>query len=78
MMAYFEENDEEQLTVHQLVCKMKEFLICESEVWSMVYVKKKVIEHFGGETVSAIIEGKSDIAICNTQEKSFRYSSRVL
>lgn len=60
-MEYFEANDEEQLTVSQLVKKMEEFLDEEAGAYSVVYMKKKVLEHFNNDIVIACVDGKADV-----------------
>ena len=68
-MAIFDENDEEQMTVSQLVEKMQEIMHVRgdsSEVYSTVYMKKRIVEHFGGDFLITSASGKADIVTHKT------------
>ena len=45
VVKYFEDNETKQITVPDLVDKMKE--LTEEDAYSTVYMKKKLLEHFG-------------------------------
>ncbi|CAH3022720.1 unnamed protein product, partial [Porites evermanni] len=56
---YLKENDDEQLTVNDLMNKMAEFN--DQEPYSARYMKEKLKEHFGENIVIASINGKADV-----------------
>lgn len=57
---YFEENDDEQLTVHDLVNKMSEFLT-DTEPFTAKWMKEKLMEHYGSDVHITSHAGKVDI-----------------
>ena len=61
-VQYFEQNDEEQLTIGDLVKKMREFLPAETEPYSTRHMKAKLKEHFSNNLIIAEINGKADVA----------------
>ena len=62
VVQYFEENDEEQLTIQCLAEKMEEFLAnSESEPYSTFHMKKRIIERYGEDVVIAEINGRADV-----------------
>jgi hypothetical protein len=63
-MNYLEENDDEQITISDLVLKMTE--ICNHEPYSTTYMKKRLIKHFGSAVVISEINGKSDVVTFKT------------
>ncbi|CAH3187344.1 unnamed protein product [Porites lobata] len=56
---YLKENDDEQITVNDLMNKMAEFN--DQEPYSARYMKEKLKEHFGENIVIASINGKADV-----------------
>ena len=46
---YLEENDDEQITVGELVLKMKEY--CGEDSYTHKYMKKRITEHFGNNVI---------------------------
>ena len=54
-----EENHNEQITVGELVSKMKE--ICGEESYSMKFMKKRVMEHFGDDVIITEINGRPNV-----------------
>ena len=52
---YLQDNDNEQITVIDLVNKMKE--ITNSEAYSPVHMKRKLTEHFGNDIIITDIQG---------------------
>ena len=56
---YLKENDDEQLTVNDLMNKTAEFN--DQEPYSARYMKEKLKEHFGENIVIASINGKADV-----------------
>ena len=61
-VQYFEQNDEEQLTIGDLVKKMREFLPAETEPYSTRHMKAKLKECFSNNLIIAEINGKADVA----------------
>eukprot|EP00794_Sanderia_malayensis_P013321 gene13321-14693_t len=62
VIQYFEENDEEQLTIQCLAEKMEEYLAnSESEPYSTFHIKKRLLERFGKDVVIAEINGRADV-----------------
>ena len=59
VVRYFEDNQNEQITVSDLVEKMKE-LTCE-DAYSTVYMKKKLIDHFGDSIIISELDGKANV-----------------
>ena len=60
-MNYFEDNDDERMSVQQLFKKMKEFLNGESEANSTVHMKQNLMDHFSDEIFISSVDGKADI-----------------
>ena len=62
MCTYFEENDEEQLTITYLSNKMKEYLHdSDSSAYGNQYLKSKLQKHYGDSVFLAEGEGLHDI-----------------
>ena len=62
MCHYFEENDEEQLTISSLGSKMKEYLQDkDSSPYGNQYLKFKLLEHYGDSLFMAECDGLHDI-----------------
>ena len=57
-MEYFVDNDDEQITVADLVEKMKEYC---SEPYTVRYMKDRVIKKFGTDVIITDINGKADV-----------------
>ena len=57
--AFLQENDDEQVTIGDLVLKMREY--CE-DPYSTKYMKKKLRNHFGNDLLITNINGKPDVA----------------
>lgn len=55
VVEYLETNDDEQITVSDLVAKMSEY--SNKEPYSFTYMKKKLLEYFGKSIVIAEING---------------------
>ncbi len=60
--AYLQDNDDEQITVSDLVLKTKEHC---GYAYSVKYMKKKIKEHFGNELLITNVNGKADVATFN-------------
>ena len=59
-MKYFEENDE-KLTIVDLVNKMGEFITNDQDPYSIRFMKTKMQQHFGEKLVIAELNGKADV-----------------
>ena len=67
VIAYFEGNDDEQTTVHDLIAKMREFLDDDCEPYGFTYMKAKLQERFGDEIVITELQGKMNVVtFCHT------------
>ena len=61
-MNYLQENDDEQLTISDLVRKMLEFLNDSSEnVYSNRYMKDKVENYFGENVIITNVNGRPNV-----------------
>ena len=61
-MEFFEQNDEEQLTVKDLVEKMADFLQeSKTSSYSAVYMKKRIKERFGEDAIFTELDGRTDV-----------------
>ena len=59
---FLEENDDEQITISDLISKMEAILDgSEYSAYSRVHMRSKLKEHFGDNIVIAHINGKSDV-----------------
>ena len=56
VVRYLEENDDEQITIGELVSKMEE--CCGEDSYTPKYMKKRVIEHLGDDVIITEINGK--------------------
>ena len=54
-----EENDNEQIAVDEPFSKMKEF--CGEESYSMKFMKKRVMEHFGDDVIITEINSRPNV-----------------
>lgn len=59
--TYFENTDDEQLTVSDLVKKMEGYCEDGESPYSSKYMKKKLLDHFGSRIVISEINGKPDV-----------------
>ena len=59
VIQYFEDNQNEQVTLTDLVEKMKE--ITGDEAYSTVYMKKKLLTHFGDSVIISEFNGKANV-----------------
>lgn len=59
VVDYLQENEDDQLTVSDLVAKMVE--ICGENAYSPVYMKKMLIDHFKEDIIVSDMTGKSDV-----------------
>ena len=58
-VEYFEDNERCQMTVSDLVDKMSE--ICGEEAYSVIHMKRKIIEHFGDSIIISELNGKHNV-----------------
>ena len=59
---YLESNDEEQITISELVSKMGEYLLEDDSVpYGSQYLKQKLKEHYNDSIYIAEVEGLQDI-----------------
>ena len=64
---FLEDNDDEQITVGDLVEKMKEYLNdTESEAYGRSHMKTKLLEYFGDEITITDINGKPNVVTFRT------------
>lgn len=64
---FLEDNDDEQITVGDLVEKMKEYLNdTESETYGRSHMKTKLLEYFGDEITITDINGKPNVVTFRT------------
>ena len=75
-MVYLEVNDEEQITISELVEKMRENLYGDLEPYSKVYMKKKVVETLW--ISNCLFNCKRQTRCCYSKRKCSRYSATVL
>ena len=62
MCTYYEENDEEQFSVTDLACKMKEYLQdTDSAPYGNQYLKSRLLEHYVDSVAVAEVAGFHDI-----------------
>ena len=59
---YFEENDEEQITINDLIDKINEYLdASDFEPYSFPYTKKHLINQFRDQIIITALAGKSNV-----------------
>ena len=64
---FLEDNDDEQITVGDLVEKMEEYLNnTDSEAYGWSYMKTKLLEHFGDKIIITDINGKPNVVTFRT------------
>ncbi len=64
VIEYFEENDDEQTTISDLVRKMSEFTKeceCDMGEYSVIWMKKRIKDHFGERVLITTVDGKPDV-----------------
>lgn len=59
VIEYLKENDNEQISITDLVDKMKE--MCGERAYSASYTKQKLVEHFGASVIITEINGKQNV-----------------
>ena len=61
-MTFFEDNDDEQIMIVDLVKKMEQFLQqSESDSYIVTYMKKKLLDRYGDQIIVTEINGKSNV-----------------
>ena len=64
---FLEDNDDEQITVGDLVEKMEEYLNdTESEAYGRLHMKTKLLEYFGDKIIITDINGKANVVTFRT------------
>ena len=59
---YLESNDEEQITINELIDKMKEYLEdTDFQPYSFPYMKKRINDHFKDRIIITELDGKSNV-----------------
>ena len=59
---YLEDNDEEQITISDLIVKMEEYLVnTDFEPYSFPYMKKRLLEHFKERIIITELDGKANV-----------------
>ena len=59
---YLEDNDEEQITINDLIVKMEEYLVnTDFEPYSFPYMKKRLLEHFKERIIITELDGKANV-----------------
>lgn len=62
VVEYLERNDDEQITINDLITKMGEFLDgTDCEAYIFPYMKEKLQKHFGGRIIITEINGKPNV-----------------
>ena len=63
MISYLQENEEDQLTISDLVVKMQEYLDTDSNeaAYSNRYMKTKIEEYFGDDVIITSMHRKANI-----------------
>ena len=73
-VAFFRENDEEQLTISDLIGKMQEYLRGSGcQAYSEVYIKQKLKEEFGDEIIITQLNVKPDVVTFRTSASSIMF-----
>ena len=69
--AYLEENDDEQITINDLIGLMEEKLAdTEYETYSYTYMKKRLQDHFGDKIIQTEINGTANVVTFRTTAKA--------
>ena len=58
VITHFENNPDEQVTVYDLINKMAD--LCD-EPYGFTYIKKKILDHFGGTVIITELDGKHNV-----------------
>ena len=70
VVEYLNANEDEQLTVQDLMDKMKQFIPPSEEPYSRVYMKAKLIEHFGDKILISQSENRRNVITFHTNMQS--------
>ena len=68
VVEHLQSHDDEQTTIHELVEKMRTFLLAEIEPYGFTYMKSSIQDHFGDSILITEINGKSNVV-------TFRYTA---
>ena len=64
---YVEENDDEQITINDLIDLMQEKLAnCEHEAYGYKHIKTRLLKHFGKKIICTEIKGKPNVVTIRT------------
>ena len=66
---YLEDNDDEQLTMSDLVSKMEEYCNDKIDAYSKKHMKRKIIDHFGEEVLISNSQTKEDVVTLKSTAK---------
>jgi hypothetical protein len=66
-MTFLEENDDEQVSINDLIRKMDDYLKGSScDTYSFRYMKKKLLEYYGDRIIVTELNGKSNVVTFRT------------
>ncbi len=69
--SFLEENDDEQITIHDLISRMEDNLAdSEYDAYSYPHMQQKLQEYFGDTVIETEINGKSNVVIFRKEAKS--------
>ena len=71
VIKYFESNEEEQVTVNDLINKMSG--LCD-EPYSFSYMKKKILDYFGGTVIITELNGKHNVVTFKNKADAILHS----
>ena len=74
--TYFQENDEEQFTISDLVVIMKQNLPDGSEPYDNKTMKGKLFERFGSNIIVSTLNGRADVITFKTTASNILQLSR--
>jgi len=72
VIEYFESNSENLISLYELISEMK--VLCGDEAYSVVYMKKKIIEHFGGAVMISEMNGRKDVVTFRSTADAVLYA----
>ena len=67
---YLEDNDDEQLTMSDLVSKMEEYCNDKIDAYSKKHMKRKIIDHFGEKVLISNSQTKEDVMTLKSTAKN--------
>ncbi|XP_052771710.1 uncharacterized protein LOC128211218 [Mya arenaria] len=72
VLQHFESNDTEQLTINDLVVQME--LLCGEDAYRSVYMKKKILDYFGGSVIITELNGKANVVTYKSEAHSILHN----